>query len=81
MTAKKKYHPLQKEPYAPPTAEPDVQHKAGKAESVPPITHDLPPTPRERRDARRKAALAEADKSWADRRARERPKGGSVNGR
>ena len=78
MTAKKKYHPLQKEPYAPPTAEPDVQHKAGKAESVPPITHDLPPTPRERRDARRKAALAEADKSWADRRARKAKANGGI---
>ena len=46
----------------------------GKAEPAPSLTHGLPPTPRERRAARRKAALAEADKAWADRRERARPK-------
>ena len=44
----------------------------GKAESKPPpLTHGLPPTPRERRDARRDAAAAEAEKSWELRRKRE----------
>lgn len=59
-----------------PTAEPDVQHKEGKAKPAPSLTHDLPPSPRERKDARRKAALEEAEKSWADRRARAKPNGG-----
>ena len=50
----------------------DVLHDNGKAKSKPPpLTHGLPPTPRERRDARRKVAAAEADLSGELRRKRE----------
>ena len=50
----------------------DVLIDNGKAKSKPsPLTHGLPPTPRERRDARREAAAAEAEKSWELRRKRE----------
>lgn len=68
--AKRKYKSTSIKPYAL-----EVEH--GKAETqAQPLAGDLPLTPRERRDQRRDAALAEADKSWADRRAREKAKAG-----
>ena len=48
-----------------------AERKANAAPPPNPLNAGLPPGMRERRDARRKAALAEAEASWTARRERE----------